>query len=184
MKLSILSLLILLLCSCGTTRVGGNLGLSKAADSELEDAGSQYAIGAEVTSCPDKGGFGPEFGLRYASGDGTIGSYYGGTDVSTSMVELYGGVRHEWKVDQLRPFVSGGLGYQSYSADIENSDSASDDSLGVYLSAGVDYDLTDAAYIGLGLRQTIGHEATRGGYHDTTYDTDAFQVLLRFGFSI
>ena len=36
-------------------------------------------------------------------------------------------------------------------------------------------------FIGLGLRQTLLHESTREGYGDYTYDTNAFQVLLRFG---
>ncbi|MCB9913907.1 MAG: hypothetical protein H6828_02015 [Planctomycetes bacterium] len=58
------------------------------------------------------------------------------------------------------------------------SASDNDTTIGLYLGAGIDFDVSESVFVGLGVRQTFGHDPTFAGLEA---DGDFTQVLVRVG---
>ena len=168
-------LLLLLVASCGTTRimaVGGKSDLGNDVN-PMED---QTVAGLEVSSGPPGGGLGFEVGARYGRDTGSEG----GIDYLGETYEYYAGPRYEWRWGDWSPFVSAGLtllhgrGHSTIPEKYEETD------LGYYGAVGVDYHFGDGWHLGGSIRKTDDHD---GSYAGTEGDADAWQYLLRFGWA-
>lgn len=75
-----------------------------------------------------------------------------GADLEIKQSEFYAGLAyHFYKEEMLQPFISGGLSKNNNKltvSDTDNSVSSSDDLLGLWLSGGLNYHLTDSINLG------------------------------------
>lgn len=176
----LLGALGLLLASCATNRLavtGGQSDIGRDSDPVEE----QVAIGFEYQGLPLEGGLGGEGGIRYGRDDGSV--VLGGVpsevfDVTSEVLEVYGGARYEWALDRFRPFLAGGMSAVSAEVSRASEDlySASNDSdIGLYLTGGALFQVSDLIYLGASVRKTFGHDIGK-------LDIDATQILLTLAF--
>ncbi|MFT7668556.1 MAG: hypothetical protein ACI8X5_001250 [Planctomycetota bacterium] len=169
------AILLLLLASCGTTRItaiGGKIDLG----SDIKPAEELTAGGIEVSSGPVGGGFGFELGASYGKDSGSEA----GTGVTSEAFEEYAGARYEWRAGDWSPFISAGLSALKLRGHADGSPSAHDTDLGYYFAAGADYHFGSGWHFGGSLRKTIDHNLKFNG---TEGDADAWQYLMRFGYA-
>ena len=120
-----------------------------------------------------------KLGVQVGADGGTISN----VSVTSTNVEVYGGGRYEWVIEKVHPYLSGGVSVLSTELEAaQGFTSVSDDdtSFGLYLGAGVDLDVTDQVFIGVGARQSFAHEPTLFGVDG---DGDFLQFFLRVGTS-
>jgi len=167
----------LLLASCATNRLAVTGGQSDIG-SDSDPVEEQVAIGFEYQGLPLEGGLGGEGGIRYGRDDGSVDF----VDVTSEVLEVYGGARYEWALDRFRPFLAGGV--SAVSAEMSASGalgSVSDDdsAIGLYLTGGALFQVSDLIYLGASVRKTIGHDIEVFGVEG---DIDATQILLTLAF--
>jgi hypothetical protein len=167
--------LLLLLASCGTTRVMAVGGKSDF-DSGLDPASEQSTGGLEVSNGPKGGGLGFEVGARYGNGSGTES----GTRITSESYEYYAGARYEWRLDNWSPFISTGLTELTVRGRQQGSSSAHDSNLGYYAAVGTDYHFGGGWHFGGSVRRTIDQNISFLG---NGVSADAWQYLLRFGYA-
>jgi len=173
----------LLLASCATNRLAVTGGQSDIG-SDSRPVEEQVAIGLEYQGLPLEGGLGGEGGIRYGRDDESIDIDGETVDVASNVLEIYGGARYEWALDRFRPFLAGGLSAVSaeMSGDSASASVSDDDSaIGLYLTGGALFQVSDLIYLGASVRKTIGHDIELFGLEG---DIDATQILftLAFGF--
>lgn len=169
-------LLLVLSTACAGTRHAAQLGVSRYGD-DYEPLDRNVTLGWSMNQHKEESGLGYEVGAQFGGASDDIG----GVDADLRTFEVYGGPRFEWALDGVNPYVSGGL--SALVSDLEGSlggASVSDDdtTLGLYLGAGVDFDVTDSFFLGLGLRGVFGHEPEAFGFEA---DGDFVQGFLRLG---
>lgn len=170
-----LAALLLLLCSCGTIRLTTVGGLADLG-SDVYPVDRHTVIGTEVSQVPEEGGLGYEVGARYGEDSGADG----GVSVKAESFEAYAGPRYEWHLDRFAPYLSAGLDYFQMWARPSGLPSDHDSDIGYYGCVGVDVDLAEGWFLGLAIRKTVDLD---GVYYGAAGDVDAWQYLLRFGFS-
>jgi hypothetical protein len=167
--------LLLLLASCGTTRVMSQAGAAEFEDS-INPVADHTTAGIEVSSGPKGGGLGFELGFRFSKGSGSEN----GISNEAETGSYYGGARYEWRASDFSPFISVGastLRVRSTNS-AGSSDHASD--LGLYLGAGADYHFGSGWHLGASLRRTIDQDVSATGFDGPG---DAWVYLLRFGYA-
>jgi len=172
------ALLLLVLCSCGTTRVSANLGQAEM-DEDMKPANTPTLAGIEVSDVPDDGGLGWEAGGHWGRDTTTTA----GDSLTTELWEGYAGPRYEFRHGNFAPYLSGGASVVTVHGafpDKGSTETSRDTDLGLYLGAGVDWDIAHFWMIGLGVRKTFDQELTLAG---VTGNADAWQFLFRFGVS-
>ena len=127
----------------------------------------------------EESGLGYEAGAQIGGDSGTVQ----GISVSSSNLEIWGGPRYEWVVDRFHPYLAGGLSLLASELEARQgivAVSDDDSSVGLYLGAGVDFDVSERVYLGLGVRQSFAHEVQLFGIEG---DADFTQFFLRVGMS-
>ncbi len=168
---SLAPLLLLLVASCGTTRitaVGGKADFGN----DLDPVEEHSVGGLEVSSGPKGGGFGFELGGHYG--------HKSSTSVSSESYEYYAGPRYEWRLGDWSPFLSAGLSDLRVRSSSSGTSSMHDTDLGFYAAVGTDYHFGHGWHLGLSLRKTMQHDLV---FQGTSGDADAWQYLLRFGWA-
>jgi opacity protein-like surface antigen len=181
LALSAASIALATLASCAGTRHSAQLGTSSLSG-DYDPVDSQVLLGYALTNNPWESGPGYELGIVGGEEDGTSSTDpTDGAPVTSKNLEIYGGARYDWVIDDVRPYVSGGVSFLSTELDVDEGVAralSDDDSIGFYLGGGVDFDIYENIFLGLGLRTTIGHEADAFG---RTIDADYTQYFLRVG---
>jgi hypothetical protein len=116
---------------------------------------------------------------------GLAGSYGSnrlfGADLDGSTTELYGGVRTTFVTKSLvRPVLGAGLSVIHADVEVSGFGQLDDSSLAGYVHGGVDFDLTDAFFLGLDLRVLFGSDIEGAGAEG---DADYAQLALVIGFA-
>jgi hypothetical protein len=168
-------LLLVLVASCGTTRITG-VGGKTDFGHDLTPIEEHTVGGLEVSSGPKGGGFGFEVGARYGRDSGSDA----GIGFKSESYEYYGGPRYEWRLGGWSPFLSAGLSELRLRADSSVASSAHDSDLGFYVAAGSDYHFGNGWHLGASLRKTIDHDASPLGVDG---DADSWQYLMRLGYA-
>jgi opacity protein-like surface antigen len=148
-------------------------------ESDFEPVDQQFTVGWGMSQDLQASGLTYEAGVQVGRDTGTVS----GVAVSYTNLEFYGGPRYEFVLDKVHPYLSGGVSLLS--ADLEGSQwfvSVSDDdsSFGLYVGGGVDLDVGESMFLGVGLRQTFAHEVTLFGGDG---DADFTQFFVRIGSS-
>ena len=167
-----------LLVGCAGTRHSVQLGAASLS-SDYEPVDKQVTVGWLMNRDMEESGIGYEAGVQFGGDSDTAQ----GIDIASRNFEIWGGPRYEWVIDRFHPYLAGGLSilaseYEGSLGLVSISDD--DTSLGLYLGAGVDFDVSERVYLGLGVRQTIAHEVTLFGVDG---DADFTQLFLRLGMS-
>ena len=168
--------LVLLVASCEGTRGAGHLGISDLSE-DYAPVDQQLVFGWSVTEDQEQSGLSYEVGVGLGYDAATLQGF----ELSSTNLELYGGPHYEWVLGEVRPFLSGGVSllassYEGHQGFVTVSDD--DTSFGFYVGGGVDVDLTEQLFLGLGVRQTFAHEVT---FYGLSGDADLAQLLLRLG---
>ncbi len=169
--------LLLLLCSCGTTRISANAGKAEL-DSDLKPLKSPTLVGLEFSDVPEEGGLGYEIGGHYGRDTGSVD----GESLRSELFEGYIGPRYEFRLGQFSPYISGGadvLSYHGLFGDLGSTVPDRDTDIGFYAGLGVDFDFADHWMMGLGARATFDHDLQLSGVKG---NADAWQFLFRFGY--
>lgn len=181
LALPVASLALAALTSCAGTRHSAQIGNSSLSG-DYDPVDSQVLLGYALTNNPWESGPGYEVGIMTGEEEGSSNTIpTEGAPVSSKNLELYGGARYDWVIQDVRPYIAGGVSYLETKLDVDEgvaSGSRDDNSFGFYLGAGVDFDIFENIFIGLGTRTTIGHEADVYG---RTIDSDYTQYFLRVG---
>lgn len=174
---------VLLLCvplaalaSCAGTRHAAQIGVA-GFDDEYEPFDRQLSIGWSMNMHRETSGLGYEVGAQFMGDQGEVQSI----DASIGALELYGGPRYEWVLQKVNPYIAGGLSLLASELEGELGGlSASDDdsTFGAYVGGGVDFDITETVFMGLGGRFTVGHEPQ---FFGSELDGDFLQFFLRVG---
>ena len=170
--------LLLVLFSCGTTRIAANVGQVER-NKDLKPTHSETAIGLEVSDAPEEGGLGFELGARYGTDTGNVG----GADRASESWEVYVGPRYEWRFAAFSPFISAGASVLGLHGSFFNLGSTTPDrdvDIGYYAGGGVDLEISENWMIGLALRRTFDHELLLSNVKG---DADSWQYLVRCGYS-
>ncbi|HIG12345.1 MAG TPA: hypothetical protein EYG30_12000 [Planctomycetes bacterium] len=164
--------LLILLAGCHATRLTSSVGRAELGD-DFDPVDEQTIAGLEISHVPIEGGIGMEFGLRYGKGSGSLGAIYH----ELENYEVYAGPRYEWNQAPWRPYLSAGLSAISVRGTRTGAESATLSDIGFYLGGGIDYEVGENMYLGLGLRKTFEQEGELYG----PGELDSWQYLLRFG---
>ncbi len=128
-------------------------------------------------------------GLGFEIGTmGSLGTESGDTgsvDVTGASIELYGGARYFFKRnDRWLPYVGGGLSGIYAGVDNDQGGQVADDqdfSLGLYLRGGVQYQISNAIFVGADLRTLFGTDLE---LETVSGDANYVQLGLSFGFRL
>jgi len=167
--------LLLLLASCGTTRVMAVGGKSDFG-SDAQPIEEHVVGGIEISNGRKGGGIGFELGGRYGKDSGTDS----GMQYTAESQEYYAGPRYEWRLGKWSPYVSAGMSLLSARTRESTSASVNDTDLGFYAGIGADYHFGSGWHLGANLRKTFDHNLQLAG---ADRDADAWQYLLRFGYA-
>ncbi len=148
-----------------------------------------FAIEYSQAVQPGQIGFEAGFGFSYDEQDDVFfpaGSSFptGIFDVERDTAEFYGGLRAEFELERLSPYLGAGLVVLNMSERREQGflDSDDDDTdVGGYFHCGARYDVNDQFFLGLDFRRVFGTEAELYG---ATYDTDYGQISFLAGVSL
>jgi len=149
---------------------GGRVGLLFGPDTEEEDAG------------PGKRGLLGDLSLGHGRWSDRVGS----AEVETARTDIAMGLRYVFDTNTfVEPFLGGGVTFQYMDAETTSTGfgSVSDDStaIGGYAMAGVDFRVSNAASIGLGLRVTEGLDFK--GEDDIEVDLDQRGFFISYVYS-
>jgi hypothetical protein len=116
---------------------------------------------------------------------GLAGSYdnenVAGFDIDGTTAELYGGVRKTFVTGSVvRPVLGAGLSLIDAEVQVAGFGSGDDTSLAGYAHGGVDFDITEAFFLGLDLRWLFGSDIEIAGISG---DADYVQLALVIGFA-
>lgn len=171
--------LALLASSCAGTRHAGSIGVAQLSDdyAPLDD---QLTLGWSMHPNHEESGIGYEVGAQLGGAYDEVA----GVDVTAASFELYGGPRYELVLDSVRPWIAGGLSLLGTSVEGEQGFVVvrdDDTTLGLYLGGGVDFDLSEQLFLGLGARRTFSHDQELFGIEA---DGEFTQFFLRFGLAL
>lgn len=135
----------------------------------------QETVGAALSWEPAHGGLGGELGVLSSEEEETVL----GLDVEGKTLEVFGGVRQNFGSEALRPYLGGGLSW--IESEVESGPlTDDDDSLGLYLHAGIDAWVTPNVSLGVEYRLLLGTDMDVFGVET---DADYEQVGVTLGFS-
>jgi hypothetical protein len=147
----------------------GGRSLDEDDYSPVEDQGM---IGFEFVHEPPTSAIGFEVGIA-GSGDED-----GAVEASTG--ELYAGFRKTFGDQAVHPYIGGGLAYIASEVEVGGADD-DDASAAAYVHGGVQFDITDAFFVGVDLRVLFGSDLEIGGV-DTDADYGQLALVLGFAF--
>jgi opacity protein-like surface antigen len=150
-------------------------------DDDWDPVEDQLATGVEVDGTDPDSGHGYEFGLTYSQDDDDVGP----VDVEASTFDVYGGYRYTFQPgDQgIHPYVSAGLAVIYGNVELDGPGASPDDddtSPGAYVRAGIGFDLTENARLGIDYRHLFFTDVDIFGISDA--DFDQFMLTLGFAF--
>jgi opacity protein-like surface antigen len=174
----VLPLVLALTSGCAGTRHAAQFGIADLG-SDYEPVDQQVSVGWSMNHHAEESGIGYEVGAQVAGDTANVQ----GVDITSANFELYGGPRYEWVLDSVRPYLSGGLSLLT--TDLEGrvgnaGVTDNDTTIGLYLGGGVDFDITERFFMGVGLRTAFGHEPELFGVEG---DAAFTQLFLRVGSS-
>lgn len=116
--------------------------------------------------------------MTYSEDDGDAGPF----DVDAYLLEFYGGYRHTFITDSpgVTPYLSAGgsLLHADVDFDGPGGGSGDDTGLGIYVRAGILFDLDAGMRLGVDYRHMLLSDIDIGGIDDADFD----QILVTLGF--
>ena len=179
-------LALTLLSACAGTRNSAQIGMVQLEDEfAWAPVEEQIAVGWVTQRAMQDSGLGYEIGAQFAWDTALIPVGSDMVGVASRNIEVWGGGRFELVVDNVRPYLSGGLSILQAEAEfVLNNLSMTDNdtSFGFYLGAGIDLDISETVFFGVGVRQTF-HEVELFGSipGGGEFDADFTQFFVRIG---
>jgi len=148
---------------------------------------SPTSIGVQFTRGRSDHDWAFEAGAHYTEDSGSVYAFLPGrplVDISMEVLEVSMGARWSPRLGHLRPYIGGGLSYQtgSVEANYRGYTSSEDDSTpGMYIHAGATYALTDRLDVGIDIRAVGGTSVGDGSEDgDLDYTQASFTMGWRF----
>jgi len=140
----------------------------------------QLAGGLEVDGSNPRTGHGYEVGLTYSQDDDSEGP----VDFDGNTFDVYGGYRYTFHPEEssIHPYLSGGLAVIRAEAEVDTpGGNSSDDDYtpGVYVRAGIGFDLSEKTRLGVDYRHMFLTDVDIGNISDVDFD----QLMLTLGFA-
>lgn len=146
-------------------------------EDDFEPVDELDTYGLAFSWVPESGGLGGEVGVFLSSADESVG----GVDLDVETIELFGGVRHTFGGEALRPYLAGGISFLQ--ADVEGSVGPfeveeDDDTFGLYVSAGLLAFVTPEVTLGAEYRLLLGTDVE---FFEEEGDADYGQLAVTLG---